>query len=468
MAVSTPAGQAAANATNNGISVQLGPVLSRAGEGTIYEIEDRPDAVAKIFHPELNRLAEKLDKVADMVYCQPSGATQEDGFTVLTWPTELVRQHDRPIGYVMPRIDTDTAVEIHALSNPASRANPVQNSPQWPARASWNHLLTVAANLCVAVDAVHAVDAVVGDFQERNILVADTCRVTLVDCDSMQFIGSAGKVYACAVGRPEFSAPEMLNQDLATYIRDKQSDLFALAIHIYLLLMAGNHPFLRGNWLGAGEQPGAMELAKTGDWAGGKHSRLETHALAPPITFLPKPIQELFARAFTHGAEDPQARPSATEWHAVLLETTVQQCQRGSHEIPCGTVVCPWCAIEYERARRRNELEARKGQLLKAPVLVVTPRTAGWNGSAAQSGRTGPLVTRRDAAHGIGVGPSKPKVKPPFRSTDYTKRRIEPDVTTSDDVGRRLYRLFLAFAIPIGLLIIAMIIWVAVVTVQNI
>ncbi|CAM3655540.1 hypothetical protein H7J08_08610 [Mycobacterium frederiksbergense] len=368
----------------------------------------------------------------------------------------------------MPRIDTDTAVEIHALSNPASRANPLQNSPQWPARATWNHLLTVAVNLCVAVDAVHAVDAVIGDFQERNILVADTCRVTLVDCDSMQFIGSAGQIYTCAVGRPEFSAPELMNKDLATYLRDTQSDLFTLAIHIYLLLMAGNHPFLRGNWLGAGEQPGAMELATTGDWAGGKNSRLQSHPLAPPITFLPIPIQELFARAFTQGAAEPHARPNAAEWHAALIAVTVDKCQRSSHDVPSGTVVCPWCAIEDERARRRGQLEAHKQELLMAPEAAVTARTARSTVSAAQAIRTRPPVPPRDAARGIGVVPNKPKVKPPFRSTDYTKKQTKPAGLTPDDVGRRLYRLFLAFAIPMGLLLVTLIIWVAVVTVENV
>ncbi|CAM3655416.1 hypothetical protein H7J08_08615 [Mycobacterium frederiksbergense] len=67
MAVSIPVGPAAAIATATGVNVRLGSALSKAGEGTIYEIENRPDAVAKIFHPDLNGLAEKLDKVAAMV-----------------------------------------------------------------------------------------------------------------------------------------------------------------------------------------------------------------------------------------------------------------------------------------------------------------------------------------------------------------------------------------------------------------
>ena len=68
-----------------------------------------------------------------------------------------------------------------------------------PRHASWLHLVNVAANLCLAVENVHHVDAVIGDFQERNILVNDTTRVTLVDCDSMQFTDAAGHQFLCAV-----------------------------------------------------------------------------------------------------------------------------------------------------------------------------------------------------------------------------------------------------------------------------
>ncbi len=69
--------------------------------------------------------------------------------------------------------DTADAVEIHTLSNPSNRVNPLPGAPAWTVHASWLHLVNVAANLCLAVDVVHRVDAVVGDFQERNILVSD-------------------------------------------------------------------------------------------------------------------------------------------------------------------------------------------------------------------------------------------------------------------------------------------------------
>ena len=340
---------------STGADITLGTVLAAAGEGSIHEVVGRTEWVAKIFHADLPRLDEKLEKVLAMTATRPDGAQQRDGFTVLTWPLYVINDCDRrPVGYVMSRVDTTNAVEIHVLSNPSNRANPLPSAPQWPRNAAWRHLVSVAANLCVAVDAVHRVGAVIGDFQERNVLVSDTTRVTLVDCDSMQFTSAAGREFLCSVGRPEFSAPELAQLDLGSQTRTNSSDLFSLAVHVHLLLMGGNHPFLRGVWTGPGEQPNALTLASQGDWAGGPGSKLHTHPLAPPVSFLPNEIQTLFVRAFTDGARDPDARPTAEEWRKALMQIKIVSCRRRpEHQIPAGTNhVCPWCEIESVREAR--------------------------------------------------------------------------------------------------------------------
>ncbi|BBY97923.1 hypothetical protein MFAL_13900 [Mycolicibacterium fallax] len=347
-------GVAAVMRLDNGQNVTLGTVIARAGEGTIYEITGHPEWAAKIFHPDLKDLAAKRAKVTAMAGSQPTGAVQSDGFTVLTWPLHTLTGNDGTSGYLMSRIDTTNAVEIHALSNPADRNNPLPSAPQWTPHATWQHLTNVAANLCLAVETVHSVNAVIGDFQERNILVNDTTRVTLVDVDSIQFTDTAGHQFLCAVGRPEFTAPELAGTNLATTARQKPSDLFALAVHIHLLLMAGNHPFLRGHWTGPGDQPDALTLAKTGQWAGGPRSQLHTHPLAPPVTFLPPDIQRLFVRAFTDGANNPNARPTATEWREALTHIQTTECPRG-HQIPAEADPCPWCTIDNERTNRRQQ-----------------------------------------------------------------------------------------------------------------
>lgn len=337
------------------IDVHLGDVLARAGEGTIYAVADRPDWAAKVFHPTLTDLSTKLAKVEAMADSPPPGAVQPDGFVVLTWPLDTLEMSDGSAGYIMHRVATATSVEIHVLSNPSNRMNPLPSAPQWPKRAAWHHLVNVAANLCLAVGTVHRVNAVIGDFQERNILVSDDTRVTLVDCDSMQFTDSDGHQFLCGVARPEFTAPELADTNLRTEPREKTSDLFALAVHIYLLLMGGNHPFMRGRWTGSGEQPDALTLAKAGQWASGPNSLLRKHPLAPSVGYLPAEIQQLFLRAFTEGSRDPSRRPSADEWRRALGRIQVAQCAEGVHEIPTSAAQCPWCAIDKHRRVRKQQ-----------------------------------------------------------------------------------------------------------------
>lgn len=339
--------------TDDGSVVTLGPMLARAGEGSIYEVVTRPDLVAKIFHPDLKDIAAKNEKVAAMAATPPDSAMQSDGFVVLTWPLQRV-SGDGHSGYLMSRVDTSNAVEIHSVSNPTDRMKPLPGAPQWTPHVTWRHLVSVAANLCLAVETVHKVDAVIGDFQERNILVNDTTRVTLVDCDSMQFIDRSGRQFLCGVGRPEFTAPELAGLNLMTTARGKPSDLFALAVHIHLLLMGGNHPFQRGKWTGTGDQPDALTLARSGQWAGGPGSALQAHPLAPSIDFLPDQIQALFVRAFTDGARSPDVRPTAAEWRHALYAVQVTTCARG-HQIPIEAPNCPWCSIDGERAIRRSQ-----------------------------------------------------------------------------------------------------------------
>lgn len=360
------------------------PLAGATGEGTVYGVAGRADLAAKVFHPGLKGLADKLDKVAAMTQSTPPGAVQPDGLIVLAWPQQVLSDQSGPVGFVMPRIDTTTAVELHTVSNPSNRMDPMPSDPQWTRYATWNHLVNVAANLCLAVEAVHRVEAVIGDFQERNILVSDTTQVTLVDCDSMQFTDRTGRRFLCPVGRPEFTAPELAGLNLRQHGREKTSDLFALAVHIHQLLMAGNHPFLRGEWVDTGERPDALTLARSGDWAGGPNSRLRTHPMAPPTTFLPSDIQQLFIRAFTDGTASPAARPNATEWRSALLRIRLMPCTRGAHQIPVGGATCPWCSIDNLRAARRRRQNPIPNTVAPQPVVPLASTTGPM---AAHTGR---------------------------------------------------------------------------------
>ena len=166
----------------------------------------------------------------------------------------------------MPAVDMNTTVDLHQVTNPTDRQQATGRTA-WLRGFTWQYLLRTAANLAQATDTLHQVGVVAGDFNESNVRVTHDARVTLLDCDSMQITDPAtGQRFFCGVGRGEFTPPELLNADWKTTYRHPSSDLFALAVHAYQLLLEGEHPF-RGTWLGAGEKPHEPQLARRGAWA---------------------------------------------------------------------------------------------------------------------------------------------------------------------------------------------------------
>lgn len=489
----------------DGVPVEVGPLLAKAGEGRIHAVANRANLVAKIFHTDLAHLDEKLDKVAEMIGSPPTGAVQRDGFVVLAWPSELLYRDGVRVGYLMPRIDTSNAVEIHALSNPSNRSDPLPGAPNWTTGVTWRHLVTTAANLCLAVEVVHRTDAVIGDFQERNILVASTTRVTLVDCDSMQFAATSGRQFPSPLGRPEFTAPELAHADLRTTRRDKSSDLFALAVHVHLLLMAGNHPFLRGTWTGRGEQPNALTLAQRGHWAGGPDSQLATHPLAPPVAFLPDAIRRLFGRAFTDGVRNPAVRPSAAEWRRALTALEVTTCARNAeHQMPVGAS-CPWCRIEEERRTRRSRAASPNHDLPEQTILPALARPRNNPKSSAlappvgrrpsaplatpttqppKSARPQPVpptqasppqrVTTPMPASVSGPRPAgatrsqQPEKSPWPKRQPAPKKAARPIGDPSEEFGLALFMMFKVVAIPTAILIVILTVWVVIHTIDTV
>ena len=252
-----------------GTSLVLGVELARGGQGTIYSVrEPAAKAVFKRYHAAvLQRSGSELaDKIGLMIAAPPAEVGKLK-HRPLAWPTDLVETGAGDfVGLTMPRINLHTTVELHRIVNPSDRNDDDPEHPWLRGFSDWRYLLTIAANLATVTAALHRSGYVVGDFNERNILVNSNALVTIVDCDSIQVPNGDGPPFLCAVGRPEFTAPELLDVDLRLSPRPPSSDNFALAIHVYQLLMEGRHPF-DGVWHGGGDKPRRHELARLGLYA---------------------------------------------------------------------------------------------------------------------------------------------------------------------------------------------------------
>src|SRR5262249_38951201 len=275
--------------------VRLGRRIGAGAEGEVYEIQDRSDLVAKIYHePPPPEKAEKLVALSRL--------GNERLLNLSAWPVDALRDASSGAiaGFVMKKING--AEEVHALHSPKSR---LQKFPE----ASWAFLIYVAANIARAVAVIHEHGFVVGDVNPKNILVTRKATIYLLDVDSFQ-VSSDGKTYRCEGGFAEYTPPELHGVAFRKVDRTQEHDCFGLAVVIFQLLFMGRHPF-SGRFLGAGEMP-LEQAIRESRFAYGADAEVRKMRQPPgtlPLDSMPAPLVELFRRAFLS-----IDRPQPGEW----------------------------------------------------------------------------------------------------------------------------------------------------------
>ncbi|MCI0337156.1 MAG: hypothetical protein L0226_06245 [Acidobacteria bacterium] len=325
--------------TSDSGKIRIGQKIGAGGEGTVFEVQERSDLVAKIYHEAPP--AEKAEKLLAL-----SRLGTERLFRLSAWPVDVLR--DEPggnvVGFVMKKISE--AEEVHSLHSPKSR---LQKFPE----ASWAFLIYVAANIVRAVVAIHEHGFVIGDVNPKNILVTRKATVFLLDVDSFQ-VSADGKTYRCEGGFPEYTPPELQGRPLGEVDRDREHDYFGLAVVVFQLLFMGRHPF-SGLYLGTGEMPleRAIREFRFAYGAAAESREMKQPPGTIALEAVPAPIAVLFQRSFllTSAADRPQPH----EWLAPLesLSTSLRKCGlHDGHFYYERLSQCPWCEIET-RARIR-------------------------------------------------------------------------------------------------------------------
>jgi len=317
----------------SGQPVVIGAQLGKGGEGTVYEIPSEPDRVAKIYTQAPSE--EKAEKLRFMA----SSATAElCNFTA--WPSATL--HPGPggaiVGFVMNRA---VGHEAHVLYSPAQR----QKEKDF-ARADWAFLIHTAMNCAAAFETIHGAGYVIGDVNQRNVLVSDRATVRLIDCDSFQ-VRANGRLFTCGVGVGEYTPPELQGRSSRGVERTPNHDRFGLAVLIFHLLFMGRHPFA-GRSLGSKDVP--LEQAIKEFRFAYSRAAAQYQIDAPPhslrLTVVSADLARLFERAFSQHSAQPDARPAAAEWQQSLLQFKkgLQRCARDpGHRVPSHLSACPWC-----------------------------------------------------------------------------------------------------------------------------
>lgn len=373
--------------------------IAGGGEGSIHKIQSNYKQVAKIFKVN-NRNPEREEKLRLMV----SYKLTDEQYQTLTWPQDVIYDKNGFVGYIMPK--------LNALDSITSIYNNGDN--QYDLR----YRIIAAINLCIAIQTVHDMGQVCGDLNPQNICVnldssdgSGGFHITLVDTDSYH-ISANGKTYRCEVGLADYIAPELQKKfgngrtlrsiPLPTYT--KETDLFALAVHIFTLLMNGCHPFacaqdINGSYQHTMEQinksfekpsvvtPQPIDNIKNGFFPFYHKKDNITYPLySPAFESLPYEIYTLFVRTFAEGYNDPKKRAGTQEWIDALIRcmgtgaSNIVVCTKNkAHCFFRHNTYCPLCAMEERMMSRWSTSSEvpppQKRNTAPPPVPPVSPQT---------------------------------------------------------------------------------------------
>lgn len=367
---------------SNGQTLTIDPRRDRlgaGGEGTVYGVAGA--LAAKVYKkPEARR-----DKVLAMLADPPADDSTPDHDSI-AWPIDSLHEAGpsrRFVGYVMKRVENAGGFrEVAHFKNRRSKR---------PHFTSYE-LHVVALNIASAFNALHKKGYVVGDVNDRNILINEVGLATLLDTDSFQVPRPDGKgCFRCPVKTPEFTPPEMLDVSPRTRDRGVEHDLFGLGVLIFQLLMQGNHPF---NGTDDHGWTITARIAKGNFPFGRKQWPIRPPPHAPPLSVLGDDLGRLLRRCFEDGAANPSVRPRAAEWRRALdraRQDLVSCSANDNHRYPSAAAECPWCKIRREiTLKGGGGLDYFPDTHAQVPLARPARRKvlAGSSASSASSGST--------------------------------------------------------------------------------
>ena len=168
------------------------PFNEEGSEGKLYDIEGKPDYVAKIFRTA--ELARKREPKLRAMCQLPSMCSLPPN---LTWPVNLLHDDSGAfVGFIMKRLQPNVTLD-KLFAYPKGTALVSQR-------------LAALVSLANTLGRMHMCGVAMGDPGPQNIPVLADCTVQLIDADSFDIRMPDGSHYPCLGCTPEYVAPEML------------------------------------------------------------------------------------------------------------------------------------------------------------------------------------------------------------------------------------------------------------------
>jgi serine/threonine protein kinase len=347
---------------DNENKLQLGELISRGGQGSVYRIANRDDRVVKLYHEEKQPSPIELQRLDRLI-----AASKPILLDCCAWPLSRTNIDGR-VAVIMRCIDESH--ELHMLIDRSSRVSHFRH-------ADWKFMVQAAQHLAQACSQVHAAGMLLVDISEKNVLVNRSAEINLIDCDGFVFQGG-GQFGSSNTFTLQWTAPELRGQTLSCTERTINHDNYALARAIFKLLFQGSEPMQALD--GDGDAPGEQVFVFS--------RRRPVRSQAPfelTLDQVPQEIADLFEQAFDSCSASPGVRPTAAQWATALTKmlASMHRCtQQASHSYVQGlSSGCPWCA----RAAIQADYDDFRDESVPGKLDALPPkrRWRFWMGGAA-------------------------------------------------------------------------------------
>jgi len=289
----------------NGVELEY-QLLTRGGEAHILKVK-REEKIAKVFFAE-RITQEKYSKLKLMIQTKLRSKQ-------IIWPsTFIVDRGGNFLGYIM---DFKAGLTLREMCfYPTKLKN--------EGKISRKDLVYLCLEILKQVALLHRNNIIIGDINPDNFIIDDNHKVYFIDTDSYQI-----KEYPCSVGTDLFTAPEIQGINFATFQRNEEHELFAIATLLFMILMPGKHPFSQIDGGSPAENIRAKKFPyRFNDESSGTH--FDGYKTPKGSWFyiwnnMPFMIKELFIKSFTQ-----EKRATIREWQ-LALKKYISFIEKGYH-----------------------------------------------------------------------------------------------------------------------------------------
>ncbi|MBR2591316.1 MAG: hypothetical protein IKE65_10435 [Clostridia bacterium] len=219
--------------TKEGTILTLGKPCGSGGEGTVYNCEDNPAYVVKIYHKgQLNKL--RLKKLFLM-------EKKQVRYNGICWPEKVIfSMKGEPVGYMMKKI---TGKPLSSIFDGDEVI--LKEFPYWKKQ----DLISLATDILQKIQYLHLFGILVGDLRLKNIVIDAQGTPWIVDIDSCQI-----DALPCPIGYPDFTPPELQKKEFKQQLRSYYNESFSCSVLMFKILFCGLHPYNQKNAQGTLEE----------------------------------------------------------------------------------------------------------------------------------------------------------------------------------------------------------------------